>query len=204
MKRLSLCIIAAALCIMCTSCKSEIEKREEQLPESEILETVMPMIEEHYDGILEENYDKCFGNYAPFYRAAVEDELKYYNYKSKEEYISGSRETLTSKFGDDVEISIEIIDSERLALKRISDYKKLIKDIFALGTPHITDGIQIVTNVTYSGFICEESEQTAWTAFLINDEWYLYDSYYEDVSAAFESEQKNKDDNSAPHTVIVQ
>ena len=188
---------------MCTSCKSEIEKREEQLPENQILETVMPMIEEHYDGILEDDYEKCFGHYAPFYRAAVEDELKYYNYNSKDEYISGSREMITNKFGDDVEISIEVIDAERLALKRISDYKKLIKNIFQLGTPHITDGIQIVTNVTYSGFICEESEQTAWTAFLINDEWYLYDSYYEEVSAAFESEQKNKDD-SSPQTIVVQ
>ena len=62
MKRLSLCIIAAALCIMCTSCKSEIEKREEQLPESEILETVMPMIEEHYDGILEDDQSVLHSN----------------------------------------------------------------------------------------------------------------------------------------------
>lgn len=204
MKKLSLCIMAVAMCFMCSACTSEIEKREAALPESEIMETVLPMIQTHYDGIIEEDYDKCFGVYASFYQSAVADEWAYYNYRSNDEYIEGSADTLKEKFGDDVTITLDVVDTERLALKRISKYKKLIKDIFELGTPHITDGVEVIVSVTYSGFICEETEQTAWTAFLINDEWYLYDSYYEDVSNAFESDEKNDDNSSQAQTIVIQ
>lgn len=201
-KKLSVCI-ACILCLALTACSSEIEKREEELPNDTIMETVLPMIQTHYDGILEEDYDKCFGVYAPFYQSAVNDEWYYYNYSSQDEYIKGSADSIKEKFGDDVTIEINVIDTQRLALKRISDYKKLIKNIFALGTPHITDGIEVITEITYSGNLDENTEQTAWYGFLINDEWYLYDAYYEDVSAQFKEEQKNNKNTEPQSTVIV-
>ncbi len=189
---------------MFTACQSELEKREEALPLDDVMSTAMELIETHYDGVLEEDAEKCFGVYAPFYQAAVSDELKYYNFSSLEEYIDGSSEKLKENFGDDVEISVEAVDFYRLELSKISDYKKLIKDIFEMGAPNITDGVEIITSVTYSGSLDEETEQTAWYAFLIDNKWYIYDSYYEDVSAAFESEQKEGTSEIGSNVVIVE
>lgn len=202
MKKWLICI-ASAVCLMFTACQSEIEKREQILPLSSVMDTVLPIIQTHYDGILEEDYDKCFGVYAPFYQAAVADEWYYYNFSSEEEYIKGSSEQIKQKFGDDVTVTIEVADSYRLPLDEISDYKKMIKDIFEEGSPNITDGVEIVANVKYSGFIYEETEQTVWHGFLINDKWYIYDSYYEDVSAAFESEEKEGKEPEDGSNVIV-
>lgn len=194
------------LCLSFTACTSEVEKREQQLSNDTIMETVLPMIETHYDGILEEDYDKCFGVYAQFYQSAVADEWYYYNYSSNEEYIKGSADSLKETFGDDVEISVDVTDTKRLTLKQISDYKKLIKEIFALGTPHITDALEVTADVTYKGSVSEDCQETVWEAFLINDKWFLYDSYYEDVHEQFKEEQKtndNKDSGAETNVVVV-
>ncbi|MGN0606213.1 MAG: hypothetical protein ACI4JM_06800 [Oscillospiraceae bacterium] len=199
MKRFAAFVLAAIMMLSFTACQSEMEKRNEVLPEEEFIRIASDMIQEHYDGILEKDYDKCFGSYAPFYLAAVEDEMEYYNYESKDEYIKESDTAIKEKFGDDVEISFTVSDVERLSLKRISNYKKLIKDIFELGTPHITDGIQIIANVTYSGSLDELSEQTAWTVFVINDKYYLYDSYYEDIAV-----DKKEQDKPSTNVVVIE
>lgn len=200
MKRFIILLSAFMTLISFSGCQTEMEKRNEALPQEQFLDIATEMIQEHYDGILETDYEKCFGSYAPFYQAAVEDELEYYNYSSKDEYIKGSDTAIKEKFGDDVTITFEVSDIERLSLKRISNYKKLIKDIFELGTPHITDGIQIIANVKYSGSLDEATESTAWTVFVINDKFYLYDEYYENMAV---DKNSKTDDEEAPSTHIV-
>ena len=71
MKRFAAFVLAAIMMLSFTACQSEMEKRNEVLPEEEFIRIASDMIQEHYDGILEKNYDKCFGSYAPFYLAAV-------------------------------------------------------------------------------------------------------------------------------------
>ncbi len=200
MKKKFLCLVFS-LGLMLTACESEMEKREASLPLEEVKTTAVELIQTHYDGVIEEDAEKCFGVYAPFYQQAVEDELTYYNYKTLEEYIDGSSEKLKEQFGNDVSVSIDISEYSRLELSEISDYKKLIKDIFELGSPNITDAAEFVINVTYEGNLNSDTEQCTWYTFLINNKWYIYDSYYEDVSAAFESE--GKEDTKPGSDVIV-
>ena len=181
MKRILSIISIIVITIFSTSCSGTIGESESEEFNQEVADNTISMLDEYYLGMREGNFDLTFKNYPDFYVNNIEMELEYYG-GTKDEYISKNNSTYyTNNYGEDASISAEVTATTLMTKSVTKKYNKLVKSLYK-GDATIQSVYTVYVDKTVSGTLKTETEPEIWTVLEIDNNYYLYDDYFEKMA----------------------
>ena len=146
---------------------------------TDIVNATNELLSMYCDGMIEEDFDKCYKAFPSFYRKAAEDENEKLGI-TNEKCMELIKDSLTEEFGDDMYMFASA-DSNRviqISDDAINDFQSDISDIFDEEIK-LDDMYNIFINYTYRGSKSKDSYDLEMQVLVIDGYVYLYDDYYE-------------------------
>lgn len=179
-------ILAVVLISTSTGCTGTIGQSESEDFNQEVADCTVSMLNDYYQGMREGDFDLTFKNYATFYVNNVELELEYYG-GSESEYISEDNATYyTENYGEDTTIVPEVTATTLMTKAVTKKYNKLVTDLYQEDAT-IQNVYTVYVNKVITGEIKSETVEEVWTVLEIDDNYYLYDDYFEQMAEALKS-----------------
>ncbi|MDO5560721.1 MAG: hypothetical protein Q4F95_14160 [Oscillospiraceae bacterium] len=136
------------------------------------------LFKKYYDGIQNEDYDKCFGVFPDFYRKALARESVEYN-QTDDEYIKQIHNDIVKDYGDDYYAYQEITGILQLYDDSLKSTEDTINKTFNTELT-VEDAYSVYCKqVTRGKLKKDSSEEIMYLLLKIDGEYYLYDNYFE-------------------------
>jgi hypothetical protein len=185
-----------------TACKEE----ESDAFNQEVADSTVSMLNEYYEGMRTADFDLTFKNYPEFYVNNVKLELEYYG-GTEDEYLSTDNETwYTENYGEDATISLEVVSTTLMTKAVTKKYNKLVTNLYQEDAT-IQNVYTVVLNKTVSGELATDTTQVDWTILQIDDQYWLYDTYFEDIvenlSTSNDNANADGDDDEDTETINI-
>lgn len=192
MKKFISIVSAMILITSFTACNSDtIGQSESDEFNQEVADVTVSMLGEYYDGMRNADFDLAFKNYPKFYVDNIELELEYYG-GTKDEYISENNITYyTENYGEDATISVDVKSTTLMTKSVTKKYNKLVTNLY-MGDDTIQCVYNVVVDKIVSGSIKTDTTQETWTILEIDDNYYLYDDYFENIADALQTSAENQ------------
>lgn len=146
---------------------------------TELFEITKNLVDTYFKGVTQDDYDMCFSVFPDFYREALELENKYYNQTGKE-YIKEINQSLKSTYGDDYYGYIEPTGALQLYDGALKNVESIVKETFGISVK-IEDAYEVYFNESIRGNLDATSQESMYIVLKIDGEYFLYDSYYENI-----------------------
>lgn len=170
-------LLAMVLMVTLTACKEEQSDAFNQ----EVADSTISMLNEYYEGMRNADFDLTFKNYPEFYVNNVKLELEYYG-GTEDEYLSTDNATwYTENYGEDATISLEVVSTTLMTKAVTKKYNKLVVNLYQEKAT-IQNVYTVILNKTISGELATDTTQVDWTILQIDDQYWLYDTYFEDMA----------------------
>jgi hypothetical protein len=177
MKKFMTMLLAMVLMVTLTACKEEQSDAFNQ----EVADSTISMLNEYYEGMRNADFDLTFKNYPEFYVNNVKLELEYYG-GTEDEYLSTDNATwYTENYGEDATISLEVVSTTLMTKAVTKKYNKLVVNLYQEKAT-IQNVYTVILNKTISGELATDTTQVDWTILQIDDQYWLYDTYFEDMA----------------------
>ncbi len=187
MKKFLATVLALFTLSIPTGCSGTLGQSESEDYNQEVADATESMLADYYEGLREADFDMTFKNYAQFYVDNVEMELEYYG-GTTDEYISADNATYyNDNFGEDATITPEVTATTLMTKAVTKKYNKLLKTLYMDDTTTIQNVYTVYVNKIVSGSLKTETEEQMWTILEIDDQYYLYDDYFENMVDALRS-----------------
>lgn len=198
MRKFIAILSAMILMVNFTACNGSIGQSESDEFNQEVADSTISMLNEYYEGMRNADFDLAFKNYAPFYIENIELELEYYG-GSKDEYISENNSMYyIENYGEDATITAEVVSTTLMTKSVTKKYNKLVTDFYM--SDEIIDSVYtVIVNKLVTGQLKSDSQQETWTVLEIDNSYYLYDDYFEQLADAL---QTSNDDNQTVTLVV--
>ena len=144
-----------------------------------LFEITKNLVDTYFKGVTQDDYDMCFSVFPDFYREALELENKYYNQTGKE-YIKEINQSLKSTYGDDYYGYIEPTGALQLYDGALKNVESIVKETFGISVK-IEDAYEVYFNESIRGNLDATSQESMYIVLKIDGEYFLYDSYYENI-----------------------
>lgn len=156
---------------------TEIAEERFQADNTAIKKAAEKLFEQYYDGIKNEDFEKCFSVFPDFYKKAIENENKSYN-ETDDEYIKSMNASFTQTYGDDYYAFITIGTTLQLYDEVLADTQNVIKESFGADAK-LEDAWFLYVSQTARGEIAKETVEYQFMLLKIDGKYYLYDNYFE-------------------------
>ncbi len=154
-----------------------------------VADATRSMLTDYYQGMRTADFDLTFSNFPQFYRDTIADELEYYG-GTEDEYISENNASwYEENYGEDATISIEVTNTELMKSSVTKKYNKLLASLYQVNGTTIDTVYTVDVDKTISGSTATDTIQEEWTILEIDSQYYLYDTYFEDIANANTSQQ---------------
>jgi hypothetical protein len=151
----------------------------------QIEDICLEFVDNYYNGTIEKDFNKCFGNFPDFYLEMLEKEVEICG-ESHDEYMQGIYSDYAETYGDDFEITSRVADDGngtkgilKLSDESTEDMKEIFKETYDKDVNLEEVYTVYVTTVT-KGSADEYSDEEEWYILKIDGEYYLYERYYEE------------------------
>ncbi|MCD7800897.1 MAG: hypothetical protein LUG94_06780 [Ruminococcus sp.] len=200
MKKFISVISAMALMFCFTACDSLIGQSESDEFNQVVADSTISMLNDYYEGMRTADFDLAFKNYPEFYVNNIELELEYYG-GTEDEYISEDNATYyTENYGEDATISAEVISTTLMTKAVTKKYNKLVTSLYN-EEAEIQCVYTVVVDKIVSGSIKTDTTQETWTILEIDDRYWLYDDYFEQLAEALQT--SDDDDDTETFTIVI-
>lgn len=200
MKKFISVISAMALMFCFTACDSLIGQSESDEFNQVVADSTISMLNDYYEGMRTADFDLAFKNYPEFYVNNIELELEYYG-GTEDEYISEDNATYyTENYGEDATISAEVISTTLMTKAVTKKYNKLVTSLYN-EEAEIQCVYTVVVDKIVSGSIKTDTTQETWTILEIDDRYWLYDDYFEQLAEALQT--SDDDDDTGTFTIVI-
>lgn len=170
---------------------SQIVSSDKNNSESELAQQIedicLEFVNNYYNGTMEKDFDKCFGNFPDFYLEMLEKETEICG-ETHDEYMQGIYNDYAETYGDDFKITSRVSDDGngtkgilKLSDESTKDMKKIFKETYNKDVNLEKAYTVYITTVT-KGSENEVSEESEWYILEIDGKNYLYERYYENNS----------------------
>ncbi|MCC8069111.1 MAG: hypothetical protein LIO71_05105 [Ruminococcus sp.] len=201
MKKFISVISAMALMFCFTACDSLIGQSESDEFNQVVADSTISMLNDYYEGMRTADFDLAFKNYPEFYVNNIELELEYYG-GTEDEYISEDNATYyTENYGEDATISAEVISTTLMTKAVTKKYNKLVTSLYN-EEAEIQCVYTVVVDKIVSGSIKTDTTQETWTILEIDDRYWLYDDYFEQLAEALQTSDDD-DDDTGTFTIVI-
>lgn len=195
MRKFITVLSALALVASLTACTDEKSDEYNQ----EVADSTASMLEEYYQGMRTADFDMTFKNYPEFYVNNIQLELEYYE-GTEDEYLSADNATWYDEtYGEDATISVDVVSTTLMTDAVTKKYNDLVTN-FYMETATVQNVYTVVVDKTVSGSISTDTVQATWTVLEIDDRYWLYDTYFEDLADSLANTESEED---VTFTIVV-
>jgi hypothetical protein len=195
MRKFITVLSALALVASLTACTDEKSDEYNQ----EVADSTASMLEEYYQGMRTADFDMTFKNYPEFYVNNIQLELEYYE-GTEDEYLSADNATWYDEtYGEDATISVDVVSTTLMTDAVTKKYNDLVTN-FYMETATVQNVYTVVVDKTVSGSISTDTVQATWTVLEIDDCYWLYDTYFEDLADSLANTESEED---VTFTIVV-